>query len=198
MDDPAADAARLLSRLGIMLLFIVSQAAPIIARQTIYILLPIGAVLLLVAASLKPAALKWRDIRARAVTPAALGALFLVVWTGLSLAWTPFSAGPGERFLKSSATLALVTAVCAVLPARTKTSNLNLLPIGAGVAAAALMAVALVAAKTPTVAGDLDIDPLQRAGLGLALVAWPALGALALRGRWYSATALAAATVAAC
>ena len=47
MDDPAADAARLLARLSIMLLFIISQVAPILARQTIYILLPIGAALLL-------------------------------------------------------------------------------------------------------------------------------------------------------
>lgn len=197
IDDPAAEAARLLARLSIMLLFIVSQVAPILARQTIYILLPIGAALLLLSASLAPDTRKLREIAALALTPTGLGAVFLVGWTGLSLAWTPFSAGPAERFTKSSATLALVAIACAFLPARTKTSNLNLLPIGTGAAAAALAAVALVA-TAPQGQGGGDINALQRAGLGLALVVWPALGALALRGRWFSAGAVAAATVAAC
>lgn len=197
IDDPAAEAARLLARLSIMLLFIISQVAPILARQTIYILLPIGAALLLLSASLAPDARKLKAIGALALTPTALGALFLVGWTGLSLAWTPFSAGPAERFAKSSATLALVAIACAFLPARTKTSNLNILPIGTGAAAASLAAVALLAANANT-QGGLDSNALQRAGLGLALVVWPALGALALRGRWLSAAAVAIATVAAC
>jgi hypothetical protein len=129
--------------------------------------------------------------------PTTLAALFFVGWTGLSLAWTPFGSGPAERFGKSAATLALVAAACALLPARTKTSNLNLLPIGTAAAAGALLAVALIAHPLAPPA-DLDSDPLQRAGLGLALVLWPALGALALRGRWISAGAVAAAAVAAC
>ncbi|PWB82461.1 MAG: hypothetical protein C3F11_11800 [Methylocystaceae bacterium] len=198
IDDPAADAARLLARLGIMLLFIVSQVAPILARQTIYILLPIGAALLLASASLAPDARKLKEIAVLALKPTSLGALFLIGWTGLSLAWTPFNAGPAERFAKSSATLALVAIACAFLPARTKTSNLNLLPIGTGAAAASLAAVAFVAAKAPDAQSGLDLNALQRAGLGLALLVWPALGALALRGRWFSAVAVAVATVAAC
>lgn len=198
IDDPAAGAARLLARLGIMLLFIVSQVAPIIARQTIYILLPIGAALLLSSASLSPDMHKLRDIRALALSRTALAALFLVAWTGMSLAWTPFSAGPVERFAKSSATLGLVAIACAFLPTRTKTSNLNLLPIGTGAAAATLAVVALVAARASSVPGDLDSNALQRAGLGLALLVWPALGALALRGRWFSAIVMAVVAVAAC
>lgn len=200
IDDPAADAARLLARLSIMLLFIISQVAPILARQTIYILLPIGAALLLLSASLAPDTRKLKEIAGLALTPTALGALFLVGWTGLSLAWTPFGALPAERFAKASATMALVAAACALLPARTKTSNLNLLPIGTGAAAAALAAVAIVVARAAGEAPqvDLDSDPLQRAGLGLALVVWPALGALALRGRWVSVVVVAIVSVAAC
>jgi hypothetical protein len=197
IDDPAADAARLLARLSIMLLFIISQVAPILARQTIYILLPIGSALLAVSASLAPDTRKLKEIAKLALTPTALGALFLFGWTGLSLAWTPFGALPAERFAKSSATLALVAIACALLPARTKTSNLNLLPIGTGAAATALAAVALVVARPPAPV-DLDSDPLQRAGLGLALVVWPALGALALRNRWFSAAAVGLVSAAAC
>ncbi|PWB95024.1 hypothetical protein [Methylosinus sporium] len=198
IDDPAAEAARLLARLSIMLLFIISQLAPIVTRQTIYILLPIGAALLLLSASLAPQTRRLREIAALALTPTALAAFFFVGWTGLSLAWTPFGAGPAERYAKSAATLALVAAACALLPTRTKTSNLNLLPIGTGAAAAALAAVAFLSASSGDQPADLDSNALQRAGLGLALAIWPALGALALRGRWVSAAIVALVSVAAC
>ncbi|WP_166140933.1 hypothetical protein [Methylosinus sp. RM1] len=198
IDDPAAEAARLLARLSIMLLFIISQLAPIVTRQTIYILLPIGAALLLLSASLAPQTRRLREIAALALTPTALAAFFFVGWTGLSLAWTPFGAGPAERYAKSAATLALVAAACALLPTRTKTSNLNLLPIGTGAAAAALAAVAFLSASGGDQPADLDSNALQRAGLGLALAIWPALGALALRGRWVSAAIVALVSVAAC
>ena len=117
IDDPAMEAARLLARLSIMLLFIISQVAPILARQTIYILLPIGAALLLLSASLAPDSRRLGQIVALALKPTTLAALFFVGWTGLSLAWTPFGSGPAERFAKSAATLALVAAACALLPA---------------------------------------------------------------------------------
>jgi hypothetical protein len=197
-DDPAIEAARLLSRLGLILLFIISQVAPIVARQTVYFLLPIGAVLLLLSASLTPDPRRLNELRGFAATPPVIATIFFVAWTALSLAWTPFSAGPAERFAKSSATLALVAAACGLLPERTKTSNLNLLPIGAGVAAVSLAGVAFGMTSPPIRLIDLDIRPLQRAGLGLALLVWPALGALAVRERWYWAVGLAAATFAAC
>jgi hypothetical protein len=198
IDDPALGAARILSRMGLILLFIISQVAPILAGQTIYLLLPIGAVLLLLSASLAPDPHRLRELADLAFKPPVIAAGFFVAWTALSLVWTPYSAGPAERFAKSSATLALVTAACALLPDRTKTSNLNLLPIGAAVAALTLAAVTFHVAKTASPMTDLDIGPLQRAGLGLALLAWPALGALAVRSRWYSAGALAVATAIAC
>lgn len=187
-----------MARLSIMLLFIISQLAPIVTRQTIYILLPIGAALLLLSASLAPQTRRLREIAALALTPTALAAFFFVGWTGLSLAWTPFGAGPAERYAKSAATLALVAAACALLPTRTKTSNLNLLPIGTGAAAAALAAIAFLSASGGDQPADLDSNALQRAGLGLALAIWPALGALALRGRWLSAAIVALVSVAAC
>jgi hypothetical protein len=197
-DDPAIEAARLLSRLGLILLFIISQVAPIVTMQTIYFLLPIGAVLLLLSASLSPDPGRLFELRALATKPPVIATIFFVAWTALSLAWTPFSAGPAERFAKSSATLALVAAACGLLPERTKTSNLNLLPIGAGAAAVILAGVAIGMTVPPNRLIDLDIPPLQRAGLGLALLAWPALGALAVRERRNWTAALAAATVVAC
>ena len=197
-DDPAEEAARLLLRLGVFLLFVISLVAPILARQTVYILLPVGAALLLAAAGLSPdARAAARSMRYVLLSPPVLAALLLVIWTGVSLIWTPFS-GPGERFAKAAATLALVALAAGFLPLRTKTSNLNLLPIGVGISAVALIAISLLLAPQFTVEDVLDVGPLGRAGLGLALLSWPAMGALAVRGRWYSAAALGAVTLAAC
>lgn len=196
-EDPAEEAARLLLRLGVFLLFVISLLAPILARQTVYILLPVGAALLLVSAVLSNNSKSGTSLRALLTAPPVWAALLLALWAGVSLMWTPFE-GPAERFAKASATMALVAAAAGLMPLRTKTSNLNLLPIGVGVAATALVAITLLIAPKYTVEDILDVGPLGRAGLGLALLVWPAMGALAVRGRWITAAALGAATILAC
>jgi hypothetical protein len=196
-DDPSEEAARLLLRLGVFMLFVIALSAPILARQTVYILLPVGAALLLASALLSGDGGTGGSLRALLRSPPVWAALLLGLWTGVSLMWTPFE-GPGERFAKSAATLALVAAAAGLMPPRTKTSNLNLLPIGVGVAVVALVAVTRFLAPKYTVEDVLDVGPLGRAGLGLALLVWPAMGALAVRGRWLWAAALFAATLAAC
>lgn len=196
-DEPAEEAARLLLRLGVFLLFVIALVAPILARQTVYVLLPIGAVLLLISASLTPDERSARALGSILLSPPALAAVLLALWAGISLLWTPFE-GPGERFAKSAATLALVGVAAGFLPLRTKTSNLNLLPIGVGAAALTLAAITLFTAPKYTLEDILDVGALGRAGLGLALLVFPAMGALAVRGRWYTAGALFVATLAAC
>ncbi|MFY9627489.1 MAG: hypothetical protein WAK03_04960 [Methylocystis sp.] len=194
IDDPAEAASGLLTRIGIFLLFMVSLLAPILAGQTIYILLPIGAILLLMGATIAPDSReKTRSLRAMLAKPPVLGALFLVAFTALSLTWTPFAAQSTERFLKDAATLALVAIAAGFLPPRTRTCNLNLLPIGVAAAAislAAAGAVALLAQRQLTVEEMIDGNALARSGVGLALLMWPAAGALAVRGRWYFAGGL--------
>lgn len=196
-DDPAEEAARLLLRLGVFLLFVISLLAPILARQTVYILLPVGAALLLLSASLSPDPRAGGSLRALLASPPVWAALLLGGWAGVSLLWTPFE-GPAERFAKVAATMALVAAATGFLPLRTKTSNLNLLPIGVGVATVALAAITVLMAPKYTIEDILDVGPLGRAGLGLALLVWPAMGALAVRGRWIMAAALGGATLIAC
>ncbi|MBM3561988.1 MAG: hypothetical protein FJX16_09810 [Alphaproteobacteria bacterium] len=196
-DEPAEEASRLLLRIGVFLLFVISLIAPILARQTVYVLLPIGAALLLAAATLTPEEGSARSMRAILFSPPFLAALLLASWAALSLLWTPFE-GPAERFAKITATLALVALATGFLPLRTKTSNLNLLPIGVAAATIALAAVTLLLKPQYTLDDILDVGPLGRAGLGLSLLVWPAMGALAVRDRWYWAAALAVATVIAC
>ncbi|WP_292529604.1 hypothetical protein [Methylocystis sp.] len=196
-DEPAEEASRLLLRIGVFLLFVISLIAPILARQTVYVLLPIGAALLLAAATIMPEEGSARSMRSIMLSPPFLAALLLAAWTALSLLWTPFE-GPAERFAKIVATLALVALATGFLPLRTKTSNLNLLPIGVAAASIALAAVTLLLKPQYTLDDILDVGPLGRAGLGLSLLVWPAMGALAVRDRWYWAAALAVATALAC
>lgn len=196
-EDPAEEAARLLVRLGVFLLFVIALAVPILARQTLYILLPLGAALLLLSAMLSNNGGVGSSLRGLLRSPTVWAAALLALWAGVSLIWTPFE-GPAERFAKTAATMALVAAAAGLMPLRTKTSNLNLLPIGVGAAAVALIAVTLLRDPKYTVEDVLDVGPLGRAGLGLALLVWPAMGALAVRGRWIIAGLLFVATVAAC
>jgi hypothetical protein len=196
-EDPAEEAARLLVRLGVFLLFVIALAVPILARQTLYILLPLGAALLLMAAMLSNNGGLGGSLREILRSPTVWAWMLLALWAGVSLIWTPFE-GPAERFAKTAATMALVAAAAGLMPMRTRTSNLNLLPIGVGAAAVALIAMTLLRDPKYTVEDVLDVGPLGRAGLGLALLVWPAMGALAVRGRWIVAGLLFVATIAAC
>lgn len=193
-ENPAAAASGLLTRIGVFLLFMVSLVAPILAGQTIYILLPVGAALLLTGATVSPdTGEKTKSLRELLAKPPVLGALFIVALTGLSLSWTPFASQSIERFLKDSATLALVAIAAGFLPPRTRTCNLNLLPMGVAAAAVSLAAagaVSFYAHRQLTLEEIVDGNALARSGVGLALLMWPAAGALAVRGRWYLAAAL--------
>jgi hypothetical protein len=200
-EDPARDAARLLTRIGVFLLFVVSPVAPILAGKTIYILLPVGAALLLAGAAVSPDRVeKTAPFVGVLTTPTMMAALFLAAWAAVSLTWTPFSNGPAERFWKDAGTLLLVAVACGFLPTRTRICDLNLLPIGAAIAAVGMIAAAAAAHwghRTPTIEELIDGDALARSGVGLALLMWPAAGALAVRGKWRYAAALTLASAAA-
>ncbi len=193
-EDPALEAGRLLTRIGVFLLFVVALIAPVIAGQTIYILLPVGAVLLLLGSAVAPDRReKTGPLREFLTAPPFLAALFLAAWAAVSLNWTPFHGGPAERYWKDAGTLGLVAIACGFLPARTRICDLNLLPIGVAAAAVGMIAAAVYgffARRSFTLEEILDGDALARSGVGLVLIMWPACGALAMRGKWRFAAAL--------
>ena len=193
-EDPALEAGRLLTRIGVFLLFVVALIAPVIAGQTIYILLPVGAVLLLLGSAVAPDRReKTGPLREFLTAPPFLAALFLAAWAAVSLNWTPFHGGPAERYWKDAGTLGLVAIACGFLPARTRICDLNLLPIGVAAAAVGMIAAAVygyLARRSFTLEEILDGDALARSGVGLVLIMWPASGALAMRGKWRFAAAL--------
>lgn len=196
IDEQAARAAQLLARLGVAVLAIALPCAAVASRRTILPLAPIGAVLIIAAALLEPRRAFAPDARAAAASPTGLALLSLGAWAALSLAWTPFLSIAGERLVKTIA-MGIPLAVAAVLlPTRTRTSNLYLLPIGLGAAAVATFALAWVGPASLS-AYDPTGSAIERATIGCVLLLWPSLAALAVRDRWASAAVLAIAVAAA-
>lgn len=191
--DPAVEAAGLILRLGIAILAVGVPCAAVVSRRLLFVLMPVGAVLMVIGGLLTPGdggrLRQWRGV---AGSPLVLATLFLVLWAGLSLAWTAFPELAFERFLKTSGTVLISAAAIAALPRQIKASNSNLLPIGVAAAALAIVSVGLASPAMLRVNED-DGTNLQRATVGVVLLAWPALGALALRHRVAAAGIIAVA-----
>jgi hypothetical protein len=192
-NDPAADAARLLFVVAFAVLFIAVPIAAAVSRQAIYSLLPIGAVLTLVAASLSIETNGIEVAGRRLLTGTALIGFCLVMWASLSVIWTPFPAEAAVRIAKGVVTAALVISAAAVLASRSVGADALMLPGGVAAAACAVVLVSLVGAP-----GSIQIEPdgtttLDRAAVGLVLLIWPALAVLALRRLPAAAGALATA-----
>jgi hypothetical protein len=197
VDDPAAVAGRFLCRLALMLLMIAVPCAEVVSRLAIYSLLPVGAVVLIIAGLLVGVGDgAWRFVRLFA-SPIGIASVLLVVWAGLSLIWTPFPAEASARFAKGLITQAVVLVAIVFLPERTRAANLYLLPIGIGLAAAATIAFALVVPTLFKTGTSADATLAQRSTMSLVMLVFPALGALSLRERWRLAAALAALVAAA-
>ena len=192
-DDPAAEAANLILRLGIAILAIGVPCAAVISRRLLFVLMPVGAALIVIGGLLTPDARGRGDqVRALFVSPLVMVTLFLVLWAGLSLVWTPFANLALERYLKSAGTVLVAAAAIVALPHHVKASNSNLLPIGVAAAALAIVCVALLR-PAELRAVDADGTTLQRATIGIVVLVWPALGALALRHRYAAAGVVAVA-----
>lgn len=189
IDDPAADAALLLIRLGLIVLAFAVPLSAVVSRRAVYTLLPIGAGLLLMASTLLPRPPIGRRLSHALSTAAGIGGVVLFAWSATSILWTPFPADAGLRWLKEGGTVIAVVLVTILLPERTRTSNLYLFPLGLVPAGLATAVYGLVGAQTLSIFPDADAT-LERAVISLVVLVWPALGALAVRERWTSAALL--------
>jgi hypothetical protein len=183
--DPATMAGLVLLRIGIALFAVAAPCAAIVSRRTLFVLMPMAALLIIIGSLLLPgtAAQVLRHMRGALARPLIFIPLLLLVWASLSFAWTPFPALAVERFLKTAGTVLLAGLAMACLPARLRLSYSNLLPIGVALAAVATVTVALFWPQAFR-AGDGDgADTLRRAVAGLMVMLWPALAVLALRER---------------
>jgi hypothetical protein len=190
-DTPAEAAGKLLVRLGLIVLFLGLPCAGIFWHGAIYVLLPVGAILVLVGALLGASKHAGRRLRQALMTPVCATGLFLGLWAGLSLVWTPFPAEASVRFLQSSAAAIIAGLAAIYLPQQTKAVDLYLLP--AGLALASVTTIVLAFFDTPWFSSTFAFDEtlFERALVTAIVLVWPALGLLSLREDWITAASLA-------
>jgi hypothetical protein len=190
-DTPAEAAAKLLMRLGLAALFVGLPCASIFWRGAIYVVLPVGAILILLGALLDAPPHAGRRLHYAIVSPAGGAALLVVLWAAVSVIWTPFPGEAGERFLQFVGATSLAVLAAVYLPQRTKTRDFYLLPVGIALASAATLALAYF--HTPWFFGGFDFDETlyERATITSIVLVWPALGFLSLREHWIAAAILA-------
>jgi hypothetical protein len=191
-ETPAAAAAKVLIWLGLCVLFLGLPCAGVFWRGAIYVLFPVGGMLVLTGALLDAPPRPAQRLSGALASPAGLAALFLAFWTGLSLLWTPFPADAGQRFLQAFAAASLAALAAIYLPHRTKTSELYLLPAGLALSSGAILLLAYF--DPPWFFGAFSFDEtlFERAMITAIVLVWPALGFLSLRENWISAALLAA------
>lgn len=190
--DPAKDAARLLGWFGLVVLMIGAPLVGVLSRRALLVFLPVGAAILAAGYGLSVSRVGLRALRTAFASPIGMCGLFLASWTGLSLAWTPFPELALPRFAATVATVLVAAVIIAHMPERRARPYLYLLP--GGVAATSLATLGLALLGPTSFRGGTEFDPslLERSVLTLAVLVWPALGALAAFGRWRLAGALAA------
>ena len=187
--DPTRDAAALLRRLGFAVLVMVLPLVALFSRRGVVLFLPIG-VALLVIASVLDGGLRPLKVSADRLTGSAgvLAAIFGFGWAVLSLLWSPAVSLSADRLLSLSGSLALGLAAYLALPDRMRAANLYLIPVGAALAA---IAVVVTTVALPG-AGDLESDErnLARGLTVIALLTWPSIAWLRSRNRDMGAIAL--------
>ena len=177
--DAAEDAARLLQRLGFVVLALGAPCAEALSTRAIFLFFPIGVALLLVAATLNPVKGSAALLRSALWSPVGLVSLALLAWAALSLAWTPFPIEATWHLLKLAATALVVVVALACSPVRVRATDLYLFPIGVTLAMLAILALALAQLQGV----DSYANRIERSGLALVIMLWPAMAGLAARGR---------------
>ncbi len=190
-DTPAEAAAKLLTRLGMATLFVGLPCGGIFWRGALYVLLPVGAILILIGVLLEAPPHAGRRLRDALVSPAGGAALLVASWAALSVIWTPFPMEAGERFLQFAGATILAVLAAVYLPQKTKAPDYYLLPGGIALASAATLALIYFHTSWFLAGFDFDETLYERSTITLIVLVWPALGFLSLREHWTAAAILA-------
>jgi hypothetical protein len=177
--DAGEDAARLLQRLGFVVLALGAPCAEALSPRAIFLFFPIGVALLLVAAMLNP--VKGAAAALQGALRSSLGqfSLALIAWSALSLVWTPLPVEGASHLLKLAATGLVVVVALACSPSRVRATDLYLFPMGVGLAMLAILVLAFLQLQ-----GEASYaDRIERTGVALVIMLWPAMAGLAARGR---------------
>ena len=102
-----------------------------------------------------------------------------LAWAALSILWTPFPVPAGQHMLKFAGLALAVLLALTTAREHARATDLYLFPLGLAVTMAAILA-AWAAAQQ---GAPLDQDRIPEAVRALAVLLFPAMGALAARGR---------------
>ncbi len=182
---PALEAASLLNRVALGLLFILVPFLAFVSRRSVVLIVPIALAMLVIANTVISEDLSiFRRIKLTMSRVAGLAAFTLAAWSLASLLWTPFPAEAGEHLLKALGTVLLGFAACLSLLPIMRASNLHLITLG--VIAASLMSVVVTAT---ILAGYRPVSPegptIARAAIMLAFIIWPAVAWLKTKGAYW-------------
>lgn len=144
LTDPADDAAAMLLRLGFAIFALVIPSATLMSRWVIVVLVPIGAILLILAAILKgdPARVVSGVVASIWNIPG-LTAVLLAIWAMASLLWAPNPATGSEKLFKALGVLLLGVLAVQSLPRKMRASNLHLVTIGVALGALLILGASL-------------------------------------------------------
>jgi hypothetical protein len=177
--DAAEDAARLLQRLGYVVLALGAPCAEALSSRAIFLFFPIGMALLLVAALLNPVKGVGDRLYQALWSPLGWVSVALLAWAILSLAWTPLPVDAVEHLFKLTGTSLAVIVALACLRDHMRAADLYLFPIGVILAMLAILALALANHAGMGFYGE----KIERSGAALVIMLWPAMAGLAARGR---------------
>ena len=190
--SPATEAAGLLIRIALGLLFIVTPSLAFVSRKVVVLLVPISLAMLVIANTVIAEDLSiFSRVKKTMSRIVGLVAFTLALWSAASLLWTPFPSEAGEHLAKALGTFILAFAACHSLPINMRSSNLHLITVG--VVAASLMSICVTAT---ILAGYRLVSPegptIARACVMLALITWPAIAWLKTGAKYWQIAALLA------
>ena len=190
--QPAASAARLLRRVG----FFALAVAPLLSmatRRGFVIAVPFGAILLILATLIETENKEpWQSFGRMLLSVCGIAGLFVLLWAGLSLVWTPFKSEAMARLANLVGLVVLVMATVASLPLHSRANNLHLLTIGLAAALVLANGLLLWTMNDP----DSVIDPMttERLPLFASVLVFPCIGWLLSHRRTSGAVMLLAVT----
>lgn len=197
LTDPAADAAAMLLRLGFAIFALVIPSATLMSRWVIVVLVPIGAVLIILSSLLRADSARLSD---RALSHLASGpglaCLLLVSWALVSLLWTPVRGEAAEKLFKLLGVVLLGFFAVIALPQRMRATNLHLITIGVALGAT-LILVGSVSALLGQPVLRFPLATPERIVILLSVLGWIGAAWLLIKNRRSMAFALMVLVIAA-
>jgi hypothetical protein len=197
LTDPAADAAAMLLRLGFAIFALVIPSATLMSRWVIVVLVPIGAMLIILSSLLRADSprLSVRALSHLASGPG-LACLLLVSWALVSLLWTPVRWEAAEKLFKLLGVVLLGFFAVIALPQRMRATNLHLITIGVALGATLILVGSVSALLGQPVLSFPPATP-ERIVILLSVLGWIGAAWLLIKNRRSMAFALMVLVIAA-